>query len=135
MESRRRFSRVRRLPSGLRKWRAAAPRRCDVDAEQGTIRVECSVAEPPGSYLFGQLKSGRGKRAVVPAVIQPALAHHLATFTASQPHALVFTSPKCYRILNLNCCTLSTLATGVRRRPLRSLLSWYSPPGSRLRRR
>ena len=29
---------------------------------------------------------------VVPAVIRPALAHHLATFTASQPDALVFTS-------------------------------------------
>ena len=28
-----------------------------------------------------------------PAVIRPALAHHMATFTASPPDALVFTSP------------------------------------------
>ena len=79
----------------LRWGELAALRRCDVDAEQGTVRVERSLTElAGGGYLFGPPKSAAGKRVVVvPAVIRPALADHVATFTASQPDALVFTSP------------------------------------------
>ena len=78
----------------LRWGELAALRRCDIDPEYGTVRVERSLTELPGGYLFGPPKSAAGKRVVVvPAVIRPALAHHLATFTASQPDALVFTSP------------------------------------------
>ena len=79
----------------LRWGELAALRRCDVDVEHGTIRVERSLTElAGGGRLFGPPKSAAGKRVVVvPAVIRPALAHHLATFTASHPDALVFTSP------------------------------------------
>ena len=78
----------------LRWGELAALRRYDVDADQGTVRVERSLMELRGGYLFGPPKSAAGKRVVViPAVIGPALAHHLATFTASQPDALVFTTP------------------------------------------
>lgn len=78
----------------LRWGELAALRRSDVDVEQGTVRVERSLTElGGGGYVFGPPKSTAGKRmVVVPAVIRPALAHHLATFTASQPDALVFTS-------------------------------------------
>jgi integrase len=78
----------------LRWGELAALRRCDVDVEQGTVRVERSLTElAGGGYLFGPPKSTAGKRVVVvPAVIRPVLAHHLATFTASQADALVFTS-------------------------------------------
>jgi integrase len=78
----------------LRWGELAALRRCDVDAEHGTVRVERSLTELSGGYLFGPPKSAAGRRVVVvPAVIRPALADHLTTFTASQPDALVFTSP------------------------------------------
>ncbi len=81
--------------SSLRWGELAALRRCDVDAEQGTIRVERSLTElAGGGRMFGPPKSAAGKRVVVvPAVIRPALARHMATFTASQADALVFTSP------------------------------------------
>lgn len=73
----------------------AGLRRCDVDTRQGTVRVERSLTELPGGHRFGPPKSAAGKRVVVvPAVIRPELAHHLATFTVSQPDALVFTSLK-----------------------------------------
>jgi integrase len=78
----------------LRWGELAALRRRDVEAEQGTVRVERSLTElAGGGRLFGPPKSMAGKRVVVvPAVVRPALAHHLATFTASQADALVFTS-------------------------------------------
>lgn len=79
----------------LRWGELAALRRRDVDVEHGTIRVERSLTElAGGGRMFGPPKSAAGKRVVVvPAVIRPALAHHMATFTASPPDALVFTSP------------------------------------------
>ena len=78
----------------LRWGELAALRRSDVDVEQGTVRVDRSLTElAGGGYVFGPPKSTAGKRmVVVPAVIRPALSQHLATFTASQPDALVFTS-------------------------------------------
>ena len=79
----------------LRWGELAALRRCDVDVMNGTIQVERSLTElAGGGYLFGPPKSAAGRRVVVvPAVIKPALAHHIATFTASLPDSLVFTSP------------------------------------------
>jgi integrase len=79
----------------LRWGELAALRRCDVDEEHGTIRVERSLTElAGGGRIFGPPKSAAGKRVVVvPTVIGPALAHHMAAFTASPPGALVFTSP------------------------------------------
>jgi integrase len=75
----------------LRWGELAALRRSDVDTEQGTVRVERSLTELAGD--FGPPKSPAGKRVVVvPAVIRPALADHLATFTSAQIDALVFTS-------------------------------------------
>ena len=72
----------------------AALRRCDIDTEHGTIRVERSLTElAGGGRMFGPPKSAAGKRVVVvPAVIRPTLADHMATFTASISDALVFTS-------------------------------------------
>ena len=78
----------------LRWGELAALRRCDVDAAHGTVRVERSLTELSGGYLFGPPKSAAGRRVVVlPGVIRPALAHHLAAFTAIGPDALVFTTP------------------------------------------
>jgi integrase len=79
----------------LRWGELAALRRCDVDLDYGTVRVERSLTElVGGGRTFGPPKSAAGKRVVVvPAVIRPALARHMATFTASQADALVFTSP------------------------------------------
>jgi integrase len=79
----------------LRWGELAALCRCDVDVVHGTIRVERSLTElAGGGRMFGPPKSAAGKRVVVvPDVIRPALAHHMATFTASLPDALVFTSP------------------------------------------
>jgi len=74
----------------------AALRRCDVEVKHGTVRgVARSLTElAGGGYLFGPPKSAAGKRVVViPAVIRPLLARHLDTFAASEPDALVFTSP------------------------------------------
>jgi len=78
----------------LRWGELAALRRCDVDEEHGTVRVERSLTElAGGGRIFGPPKSAAGKRVVVvPTVIRPALAHHMAAFTASSPGALVFTS-------------------------------------------
>jgi integrase len=79
----------------LRWGELAALRRCDIDVEQGTVRVVRSLTElAGGGRMFGAPKSAAGKRVVVvPAVIRPALVRHIATFSASQPDALVFTSP------------------------------------------
>jgi integrase len=79
----------------LRWGELAALRRRDVDMKLGTVRVERSLSERPGGgYLFGPPKSAAGQRVVVvPDAVKPALAQHLATFTAPQPDALVFTSP------------------------------------------
>jgi integrase len=79
----------------LRWGELAALRRCDVDVEHGTIRVERSLTElAGGGRMFGPPKSTAGRRVVVvPAVIRPALADDLERFTARPPGALVFTSP------------------------------------------
>jgi hypothetical protein len=68
----------------LRWGELAALRRCDVDEEHGTIRVERSLTElAGGGRIFGPPKSAAGKRVVVvPTVIGPALAHHM---TAAPP--------------------------------------------------
>jgi integrase len=65
----------------LRWGELAALRRCDVDVEHGTVRVERSLTElAGGGYLFGLPKSAAGKRVVVvPAVIRPALAEAQAS--------------------------------------------------------
>jgi integrase len=78
----------------LRWGELAAVRRCDVNVEQGTVRVERSLTElAGGGRMFGPPKSAAGRRVVVvPAVIRPALAQHIETFTASPPGSLVFTS-------------------------------------------
>ncbi len=81
---------------GSPRWGELAALRCrDVDLKLGTVRVERSLSElPGGGYLFGPPKPAAGQRVVVvPDAIKPALADHLATFTARQPDALVFTSP------------------------------------------
>ena len=79
----------------LRWGELAALRRCDIDVDSGTVRIERSLTElPGGGYLFGPPKSEAGRRVVaIPAPIKPELTRHLAAFTGSADDALVFTSP------------------------------------------
>ena len=78
----------------LRWGELAALRRRDIDQDAGVVKVERSLTElPGGGYQFGPPKSAAGHRGIViPAAIMPTVRHHLATFTAPDPDALVFTS-------------------------------------------
>jgi hypothetical protein len=53
------------------------------------VRTTSRALLPPGFCLAMRA----GAWLVVPAMIKPALAHHVAAFTASLPDSLVFTSP------------------------------------------
>jgi integrase len=81
--------------AGLRWGELAALRRRDIDLDVQVVRVVRQLTEVRGNGLaFGPPKSDAGKRAVVlPTVIIPDLAWHLARFTASQDDALLFTGP------------------------------------------
>jgi hypothetical protein len=69
--------------------------RRDIDLDVLAVRVVRQLTEVRGNGLdFGPPNSDTGKRAVVlPTVIIPDLAWHLARFTASQDDALLFTGP------------------------------------------
>ena len=72
----------------LRWGELAALRRCDVDVKHGTIRVERSLTELAGGGHTCSARQSRRRAGawwLSPAVIKPALAHHVATFTASLP--------------------------------------------------
>jgi integrase len=81
--------------AGLRWGELAALRRRDLDLDVQAVRVVRQLTEVRGSGLtFGPPKSAAGNRTVVlPAVIIPDLAWHLAQFTASQDDPLLFTGP------------------------------------------
>jgi integrase len=79
----------------LRWGELAALRRCDIDLDNLTIRVERQLTEThSGGLAFGPPKSNAGKRKVsFPRIITPELDEHLATYTGQGDDALVFTSP------------------------------------------
>jgi integrase len=79
----------------LRWGELAALRRRDIDQDASVAKIERSVTElPGGGYHFGPPKSAAGQRNIaIPAAIMPTLKRHLATYTAADPDALVFTSP------------------------------------------
>jgi len=81
--------------AGLRWGELAALRRCDTDLDVQAVRVVRQLIEVRGSgFVFGLPKSAAANRTVViPAVIIPDLAWHLARFTASPDDALLFTAP------------------------------------------
>jgi integrase len=68
--------------------------RKDIDTTARVVRVERSLSELPGEYLFGPPKSQAGVRVVaIPAIVVKDIAWHLTCFTAPEDDALVFTSP------------------------------------------
>jgi integrase len=80
----------------LRWGELAALRRCDIDLQARTIRVERQLTESPGSGLaFGPPKSAAGRRTVpLPGVVLADLADHLARLGQYDDAALIFTSPE-----------------------------------------
>ncbi len=79
---------------GLRWGELAALRRCDLDADTGTIDVRRQLTEVNGYLTSGPPKTDAGKRAVViPAMILPDVRDHLNNHAAPGAEALVFTSP------------------------------------------
>ena len=80
----------------LRWGELSALRRRDIDLAGGVLKVERSLTElPGGGYHFGPPKSAAGQRTIaVPAAIMPKLKNHLDKYTAPEPDALVFTTPR-----------------------------------------
>ena len=77
----------------LRRGELLGLRRRDVDLLRGALTVEQSrTFTRDGRSLVKEPKSTAGRRTIaVPAHVLPALADHLARFTASEPDALVLT--------------------------------------------
>jgi integrase len=82
--------------ASLRWGELAALRRCDIDLEACTIRVDRQLTEQlGGGSAFGPPKSKAGKRAVAfPDMIKIDLRWHLKCFVDDDPDTLVFTSPE-----------------------------------------
>ncbi len=79
----------------LRWGELAALRRCDIDLEACTVRVDRQLTETlGGGAAFGPPKSDAGLRLVpFPDVIAPELRWHLACFAQDGEDGLAFTSP------------------------------------------
>jgi len=79
----------------LRCGELAALRRRDIEQDAAIVKIERSLTVlPGGGYHFGPPKSAAGKRTIaMPAAIMPSLKRHMASYTAPEPGALVFTSP------------------------------------------
>ncbi len=80
--------------ASLRWGELCALRRCDIDLETRTIRVERSLTElQNGALAFGPPKTDAGKRTVTfPALILPALRWHINCFAQEDDDGLIFTS-------------------------------------------
>jgi integrase len=80
----------------LRKGELCGLRRRDIDLERATLTVVQNLQQlRDGRLLIKEPKSAAGRRTVViPSHILPAVRDHLATFTRSDPDALVFTGEK-----------------------------------------
>ncbi len=82
--------------ASLRWGELAALRRCDLDLDEGTVRVEQTLTElGDGSMHVGPPKSNAGKRTVtLPDMLLPELHHHLDEFAQAGSKGLVFTAPR-----------------------------------------
>jgi integrase len=81
--------------SSLRWGELAALRRCDVDIDEGVVRVPRKLAALRSRLEFGPPKSEAGKRRVfLPAVAIEALRAHLTQFVGQEPEAIIFTGAK-----------------------------------------
>jgi integrase len=82
--------------ASLRWGEVTALRRCDLDLEAGTVRVQVAFAErSTGEILLGPPKSRAGRRIVgIPAAIIPALREHMNVFVKPGTGALVFPGAK-----------------------------------------
>jgi integrase len=82
--------------TGLRWGELIALRRCDIDLDQGTVRVPRRLAQlDSGQLVAGPTKSAAGFRTVaLPEVIVPELRRHLRTYVQAGSDALVFTGEK-----------------------------------------
>ena len=81
--------------SSLRWGELAGLRRCDIDLDARTVRVERQLTEVRGRGIeFGPPKSEAGRRVVpIPDVIIPVVRWHLGCFAQPGDEGLVFTSP------------------------------------------
>ena len=79
--------------ASLRWGEITALTRADLDLEHRTVRVRRQFITVPGGLEAGPPKSRAGTRMVsFPAGILPELEHHLATYSAPGPEALVFSN-------------------------------------------
>lgn len=80
--------------SGLRKGELFALRRCDVDLEMQTVRVErAQVKLNNKPLMYGEPKTEAGKRIIsLPQFLIDDLKLHLSLFTKNEPEALIFTT-------------------------------------------
>lgn len=80
--------------ASLRWGELCALRRCDIDLEARSIRVERSLTElQNGELTFGPPKTNAGRRTVAfPALIVPVLRWHMACFAQPDDDGLIFTS-------------------------------------------
>jgi integrase len=97
--------------ASLRFGEVTALRRCDIDTIAGSVSVRQAFTDIPGRGLvLGAPKSRAGLRTVVlPAMVVPHLAEHLAEYVDPDPNALVFAGPK---------------GAPIRRSNFHSLLGW-----------
>jgi integrase len=78
---------------GLRIGEAAALRRSSINLMRSELRVTESVTDVNGDLVFGATKTRQARTVAIPSAVQDQLEQHLATFTATDPDALVFASP------------------------------------------
>ncbi|MGB3229585.1 MAG: site-specific integrase [Mycobacterium sp.] len=75
---------------GLRWGEVTELRRRDIGKGCEVISVSRGVVHREGQCHIDTPKSGEGRRVVVPPHVRPAIEHHLATFVAKEPDALLF---------------------------------------------
>jgi integrase len=84
--------------ASLRFGEVTALKRCDLDLDEGLVRVRSAFSDrrSPGSKItLGPLKSRAGRRTVgIPVAIIPALRDHLAVFVGPDPDSLAFGGAK-----------------------------------------
>jgi integrase len=78
---------------GLRFGEASELRRKDVGTNAATITVARGVTHRDGCHI-GTPKSGNQRTVVVPPHIRADVCHHLDTFVAKDPEALLFAPPR-----------------------------------------
>lgn len=75
---------------GTRYGEVTELRRKDCSADCSVITVERGVIHRDGKCVIDTPKSRKGRKVVTPPHIRPAIKHHLATYVAKGPEALLF---------------------------------------------